>query len=157
MSIQRIEELTHRLKEVDAALARYVGLLEAVVQHTPDPIVVRDREHRVLLCNEAHAAAYGKHAGDLIGLQPIDYIPPHDAATITQWDDHVMQTGKPFYQEEPHPSLDGKILYTVKIPYFNSSTEPVGVVTLTRDVTPLALERDHLRARVAELEADLPK
>ena len=97
-----VEELAEKSEE----LTDSVNLLETVIEGTPDPIFVKDREGRFVRVNSVLAQVMGVPKEALIGKRDRDFLPAEQADKIESVDRVVMETRAPFLVEE-HVSVAG--------------------------------------------------
>src|SRR4029079_19282540 len=96
-------------------------LLQSVIDTFPDPIFVKDLQHRWIACNSAHCTLMGRPYADIIGHSDPDYFPPEQVEVFWQGDDQVVSTGQPLENEELHAQRDGsvRVIWTRKFPLKN--------------------------------------
>jgi PAS domain S-box-containing protein len=145
--------------------------LHEIFNTVPDPIFVKDREHRWIFLNDAYCKFMGYPRKDLIGKSDYDYFPKEEADVFWKKDEAVFHTGEININEEDFTNSGGetKTIVTKKSMFTrpNGSEILVGVI---RDVTEqhrtmeelleyrenleeLVNERTReLRERVADLE-----
>ncbi|MDB5528656.1 MAG: domain S-box/diguanylate cyclase protein [Devosia sp.] len=120
-----------------------------IIESLPDSLNVKDREGRFIAANPATAALmHAESAADLIGKTDADFYAPPVASRFRQDELEVMASGVMTKIDQKVPNLDGnpKWLSTLKVPLFDESGAPAGIITLNRDVTErrnlaLALEQ----------------
>ncbi len=113
------------------------ALLQRVIDTLPDPIFVKDRQHRWIACNRAFCALIGQRYEDLIGHSDPDYWPEEQAAIFWRHDDLVFDSGEPNENEEPATGADGvtRTLWTRKFPMRSAKGEVIGLCGIVTDVT----------------------
>ena len=135
-TVRALREATERLAVSEQESDRILGILRAVVDTTPDMIIVRDLEDRIVFCNDAFAKLVGRTVEALKGAALTDYFSPEEAAQVAARNREVIQGGRMMLYEEPG-LRPGTYHYTVKLPLYNGSTSPTGTITIARDVTSL--------------------
>jgi rsbT co-antagonist protein RsbR len=128
-------------------------LLQLVIDTIPDPIFVKDLEHRWVACNGGFCALIGHPYDALIGRSDPDYWPPEQARIFWQFDDEVFRTGQVNENEEQATGVDGVIrtIWTRKFPLRNVDGKVIGLCGIITDVT---MVNDRLRkAEHLEIEA----
>ncbi len=69
-------------------------VLRAIMDSARDGIMLKDLEGRILLANEAAGRMFGVTAADLIGRDLSWRFPPGQAASVSETDRLVIETGK---------------------------------------------------------------
>ena len=120
------------------AMERSQRFLDAVIDAIPVPLFVKDREHRVVKMNPAHADALGVARDSLVGLRDEDYIPDSFAREAYAEDDAVTASGVPLVKEHRTRLPDGspgpwRITHKARA-VIDDEVYIVGVGT---DITPL--------------------
>jgi rsbT co-antagonist protein RsbR len=128
-------------------------LLQVTLDAIPDPIFVKDLEHRWVACNEGFCALIGRSRDELIGHSDPDYWPPEQASVFWRFDDEVFRTGQPNENEEQATGADGvaRTLWTRKFPLRNAEGDVIGLCGVITDVTQVN-ERQRKAERL-ELDA----
>jgi len=146
---------------------RYESQLKASEQflnHTinviPDPIFVKDEQHRWMILNDAFCQLLGKPRQELIGKSDYDFFPKSEASVFWEKDREVLTTGIAAEIEENFTNSQGKeyIISTKKTVFQNTDGSKILVGTI-RDITEyrhqqIALEKSE--ARFQKLVANLP-
>lgn len=159
-------------RHVEAALEASENLLRSVIDSSTDLIFMKDRDLRIVLCNQAYASALGKPVAGIHGKSDLEL----------GWDRELVEgaaaKGIPGWQRDDRTALSGEIVHvtsepcnvpagtrffdTVKAPVRDARGEIVGLVGVSRDVTErVRAEREiqqlnaGLERRVAERTAEL--
>lgn len=111
-----------RNKKEETAFQVSRDYLVKIINSIPDPIFVKDRGHRWLLLNDAHAQMFGIPSEDMLGKTDKDYFPREQAEMFWNKDEIVFQNGQENINEElwtdskgfKHTILTKKNLYTDK-------------------------------------------
>ena len=152
--------------ELVRALTEEQRLLNNLMDNVPDAIYFKDRDHRYLRSNRAHARALGLDDPALmIGKRAEDFLSPEQARLFEAADDRVLRTDAPHIdtlvklQTEGEPA---RWLSTTRAPIRDEAGEITGLVAISRDVTARQLAEEELREahdllerRVAERTAEL--
>ncbi len=134
--VASIRDITpkHEGEEFLREQARFVQeLLEAI----PSPIVAKDRDGRVTLCNTAYAVGnYGRPREEVIGKTNRELGQP-EAAIHAEHDRRAMEGGRPEVYEADRYLADGTVRRHIvtKAPLRSSSGEITGTVTADQDIT----------------------
>ena len=75
---------------------------QALVDSIPDPIFVKDIEHRWIAVNRAFCELLGRPREDILGRSDFDYSPADEAAVYWAKDDEVLASGIPSVNVEIH-------------------------------------------------------
>lgn len=131
---------------IDVADWKTFELLQLVLDTIPDPVFVKDRQHRWIACNPGFCRLIGQHYDDLIGRSDPDYWPKEQADVFWSYDDVVFNSGEPVENEEAATGSDGvtRTIWTRKFPMKNAQGEVVGLCGLITDITDL--KRRHMEA-----------
>lgn len=158
------QDITER-KHTENALAEERNLLHTLIDAVPDYIYVKDKEHRFILSNFAHAKARGADkAEDLIGKTDHDFFPQELADRFRSDETPILQSGKPLLDHEQiSRGFEGGFAWalTNKVPLRNVQGKIIGLVGITRDITDRkqamdALQESEERFRRAIIDAPFP-
>jgi PAS domain S-box-containing protein len=135
-------------KAVENAIAEERNLLRTVIDAVPDFIFVKDKKHRMLLNNTAHAQSFGKTPTQAMGKTDYDLLPPELAEKFYADEENLFQSKQPILNIEEHSlSTDGRGIWalTTKVPLHNLHGELIGLVGITRDVSEIRANQEALR------------
>lgn len=129
------------------------NVLQLVIDVLPDPIFVKDGQHRWVACNAAFCRLIGQPHEKLIGRSDPDFWPRAQAEEFWRIDDVVMASGVAHAQEEAATGSDGvlRTIWTRKFPLHDSKGHVIGVCGIITDITELQQHEE----RVAQLEAEV--
>ncbi len=85
------------------------SFLKAIVDQIPDPVSVKDRDHRWVLVNSAFCALIGQPESSLAGRVDRRGLPDDPADATWALDEQVFETGQPSAVEESIASADGQV------------------------------------------------
>jgi PAS domain S-box-containing protein len=129
-------------------LRHETALLRAVVESTPDPVFVRDRDGRYLIANDAAAANLGHSRAEVVGRLDAE-LRPDTAALFSGTDQDVLQAGRPltFEQRLPAgPHGPERVWLASKAPWRDPATgQMLGVVGVAHEITGLLDSKQRLR------------
>jgi PAS domain S-box-containing protein len=114
------------------------GLVQSVVDSTPDPIYAKDTDGRYLLANQATAEVLGAASGPaLVGRRDRDLVGPGVADRIEADDRHTLATGELVEFEEEIRAADGtdRLLLTHKSVLYDADGTVLGVAGVAKDIT----------------------
>lgn len=111
--------------------------LKIIIDHIPDPIFIKDRNHTWIEMNQANADVIGRPAQEMIGHTDKYYFPPALADEFYRRDDEVFANNRIFQYEDKTVWGDGRehIAYTRLIPILGSSGQPEYLLGITHDIT----------------------
>ena len=136
------------------------GLLRTLIDNMPDHIYVKDRSGRFVIGNKAAAEGIGNYTPDeLVGKSDLDFYPLEWGQRFFMDEQKIMQSGQPLIDQlEENVNAAGvrRWFSTTKMPFHDSSGNPIGIVGISRDVTQRvdADEAIRLRNRAIELSLD---
>ncbi|WP_162244717.1 PAS domain S-box protein, partial [Aureimonas sp. Leaf454] len=141
-----------RRREVEVTRSR--DLLHAVVDGSPDPIYVKDRNGAFVLVNERTARIFGTTPRTLVGRRDADYLPQQVAAAVEAMDRDVMNGGQAHLREEVVPE-DGELrtYFSSKVPWRSGTGEVLGLIGISRDITDRKRAEGELASSEAQLRA----
>ncbi|MBN2886598.1 MAG: PAS domain S-box protein [Chromatiaceae bacterium] len=152
-----IQALRTRLKQLEQAereLQATQELLRAVLDETPDYIVLKDRQGKFLLGNRPVAAFYGTTPEEMIGKDDSDFsASPAQMADIQRSVMEVLRSGQTqvvFEESTDDASGEVRFFKSIKKPFLGADGEP-RVLVIAHDITDIR----QAQARVAENERRL--
>jgi PAS domain S-box-containing protein len=145
-------DITER-KRAEESLRETQALLRAVMENTSDPVYVKDRQSRILMCNPALEKVAGKPASEIIGKTDSEYYDdPVIGQALSENDLRVMESGLSQAMEETAKTPDGpRIFISSKAPYRNESGDIIGTVGISHDITERKRAEEQIRAQENEL------
>jgi PAS domain S-box-containing protein len=131
-----------------------VAFLAAVIDSLGHPLVVKDREFRFVLVNEALSEMIGFPARTMLGRTDFEFFKESEARFFREMDTRVFATGETVVTEEPITDASGAkhVLTTTKRPLLGPGGEVTHVVGIIHDITRLKAAEDDLRVTNEELE-----
>ena len=145
------EDITER-KRLAEEIAQFRHFLERIINAVGDPIFVKDRQHRLMLVNDADCAWLHRDRRELLGKTVRDFFPQEQAEAIWAKDEQIFNTGREstfeetlnHYAETRHTTITRKSLYR------NEQGEEF-IVGVLHDIT----ERKAIEAALQEREEQL--
>jgi len=137
-------------------------LLETLVNHIPDPILVKDRAGRFIITNTAYMSAYAPEHENLIGRTDFD-VHPEMATHYRKEDQEIMAGGESVLEQmivdvTTETGTEPRWMLRLKIPFRDHHGEINGVVGINRDITVIKqAEIDMRTAKEAAEAADRAK
>lgn len=148
--IAYLRGLIRRREEAEVALINQLEFMRVLVDGTPHPIYVRDREGRMMMCNSGYLDAAGlSHEAAMDRTITVSlFADPAEALAYHAEYLNVMQTGVAKIQDRILTMADGRIItiYHWMLPYRNSKGVVIGMIAGWIDVS----ERQRLLGQVQE-------
>ncbi len=162
---RQVEERTAELAKVNTELRREVEerrqaeealresqeYLDKIANSISDPIFVKDRQHRLILVNDAECLLIGKKREEILGRTDYDFFPKEQVDVFLEKDEVVFETGEENENEEEITDSNGatRTIVTKKTLYADKSGNKF-IVGIIRDITrrkeaELALQAAHQR------------
>ena len=137
-------------KRAEEALVESEARLQAVLDGSPDPIFVKDREGRLVLANPATFTAIGKPAEACLGKTDEQFLDnPADGRAVMATDHCIMASGQAETVEEMISTPSGtRYFVSNKAPCRDAAGNVVGLIGTARDIT----ERKRTEAALRESE-----
>ena len=144
----------HDLKQAEEALRERERLLQDVIDGSPSPIFLKDREGRFITINKSLERMLGMTREEIEGKTDDDIAPGEVADYWRIHDKTVMATGKAIQIEEVADLRDGHHVFLAnKFPLVDADGQVYGVGAISHDITE---RKDAEKAAVenaAKLEA----
>lgn len=142
-----VRDVTER-KKAEQALIEVNSRLQALLEAIPDVVYFKDTEYRNLIFNRAFEKLCGLPREEIAGKKDADLLPPDLAEHCRRSDEEVMARRSPLRFEEESIGPDGQKVYfeTIKAPIFGPDGSPLGIVGVSRDITPRKLREEEIRA-----------
>ena len=134
---RRVGERTLALERAAAALRESTALLQTIAASTPELIVAKDRECRVMMINAAALEAMGLARDQVLGRREIDVFGESEQTRrVLESDRQVMDTGKTLSVEETlATSAGGRTFLVTKSPLRDEDGLLLGLVSVATDIT----------------------
>ncbi|MEG4629433.1 PAS domain S-box protein [Microcoleus sp. AR_TQ3_B6] len=140
-------------KQVEADLRERNALLNSILESTPDFIVVKDREGRLVALNSNLANFFGKPIEEIIGKDDSELLPPDVARKIMANDRQIMATGiAETYEEDVSTGETSTTFFTTKVPWRDNQGNIVGIIATTRDISDRKQAEQKLRQTLEMLD-----
>lgn len=146
-------DITDR-KRAEDALRESHGILQTVIESTPDLIFMKDLEGRYLVVNTAGARVFNRTAAEIIGTGDEAFFPPELARLIRAGDQRLLASGKTEVLELNLPTEgEFRTLHTVKSVCRDAAGKTIGLVGITRNITAQKETERQLRRQASLLQA----
>ena len=134
--------------------------LNHIINANPDPIFVKDEQHRWIILNNAVCQLIGKPRSELIGKSDYEFFPKEEADIFWQKDELVFRTGITNENEENFTDSQGNLhIISTKKTRLEQADGSKFLVGTIRDITDLKRQEKALQeseARFQSLAANLP-
>ncbi|HZH16635.1 MAG TPA: PAS domain S-box protein [Archangium sp.] len=142
-------QLTERLRRSEARL-------QAIVDHAPAAIYVKDSEGRTQLANRQMEALFQRPREELIGKSDHELMPSEAADVLRAHDVEVLRSGQALTVEEVVPLEDGPHTFlSVKFPLPDAQGQLDAVCGISADITERLRTESVLRETSERLNAIL--
>jgi len=143
---QEVAEANRNLAKANQELADSRSFLKNIINHIPDPIFVKDKQHRWIDGNNALWNLFGKSEEELIGKSDYDFFSKEEADIFWQKDEEVFISGKPNNNVENFTDAAGvtHVIATRKACFTSAKNETI-LVGIIRDITELTRMQERLR------------
>jgi PAS domain S-box-containing protein len=133
----QIKQRTAELEKINFASKNSKDYLDKIINSLSDAIYVKDRQHRIVLVNDASCRLFGLKKEQIIGKTAYDLFPDKKMADISrEKDEEVFRTGKENVNEEKNTYAQGTTLTVlVKKTLFKDDFGNEFLVGITRDIT----------------------
>ncbi|NLH48958.1 MAG: PAS domain S-box protein [Myxococcales bacterium] len=155
----KVEKIIHIATDITArrqaelSLSENENYLDKIINTVADPLLVKDRQHRWVLLNDAFCQFFGYPREVLLGKSDYDFFPKSEADVFWRNDELVLASGVENINEEKVTDARGvtHTIITKKSRYVNETGEPF-IVGIIRDVTEIKAIADHLALAKSQLE-----
>ncbi|MGL5511067.1 MAG: histidine kinase dimerization/phospho-acceptor domain-containing protein, partial [Microcoleaceae cyanobacterium] len=154
------QELEAKVNERTAEIQTQQSFLRNIIDAVPNPIFVKDRDHRFILANQALADLFGTPIDQLVGKCDSEFCAnPSDYQQYHYFDNQAIQTGKTQIIEESFTNQAGKVHYfrSIKRPFILNE-QTVYLLGVAVDITDYKETQEELRtAKVIADQANQAK
>lgn len=142
-----------QLAYIQEELKRSKEFLHTIIDTIPDPVFVKDKQHRSIILNPAYCNFVGYSLKTLMGKSDYDIFPPEEAAAFWSHDELVFQTGTAQENEEQLTDANGKTyLIATKKSLHKDAAGNIFLVGVIRDITERKRTEEELRRSNIELK-----
>ncbi|MEB3358251.1 MAG: CHASE2 domain-containing protein [Synechococcales bacterium] len=144
--------ITSYIAHLEGELQKSKEFLHSVINAIPDPIFVKDKQHRWIVLNEAYSKFIGYPIETLINQSEYTFLSEQQASLLRQHDDLAFQTG---IEQESEGELTNASGHTYQIATKRSlhrdGAGNLFLVGVIRDITHRKRMEEELRRTAAEL------
>ena len=143
-------DVTER-RQAEEALRESKEFLDKIINSIGDPILVKDRQHRMVLVNDAECALTGHPREEVLGQTDYGFFPKEQVDVFWEKDEAVFATGAENINEEEITDAQGatRTIVTKKTLYMDPTGKQF-IVGVIRDIT----ERKHAEVALRTSEAN---
>jgi len=139
-------ERTSRLVHAEEKLAQSSRYLEKIVDTVGDPIFVKDRQHRLVLVNDALCRLLGHGRDEILGKTDYDFMPKEEVDVFWEKDELVFTSGEENVNQEQLTDAQGAVhVIVTKKTLYTDERGDAFIVGIIRDVTEAHRLEDRLR------------
>lgn len=144
--------LTSHLAHIKEELKRSKEFLQTVIDTIPDPVFVKDKEHRWIILNQAYCNFIGYPLETLREKSDYDIFPQHEAESFWTQDELVFKTGETQENEDELTDAFGITHWiSTKKSLYKDAAGNFFLVGILRDITERKQAEQELRQSAAEL------
>ncbi|MBE9012914.1 CHASE2 domain-containing protein [Pseudanabaenaceae cyanobacterium LEGE 13415] len=133
-------------------LKRSKEFLYRVINSIPDPVFVKDKQHRWVVLNEAYSKLVGKPIEEIIEKSDHEVFPEHEADIFRQQDDLVFKYESELEHEEEFTDANGTTYkIATKRSLHKDAAGNLFLVGVIRDITQRKTIEEKLRQTAEEL------
>jgi len=144
---KRVFQRTADLERANKALRNTRDSLEKIINSIGDPIHVKDRQHRIILVNDAACKLFNRPREDILGKTAFELFPSQEDARVSwEKDEEVFATWVENVNEETNTYAPGvtRTVLIKKTPYRDKSGDEY-LVGVTRDISDRKQAEEALR------------
>lgn len=140
------------IAHLEEELKRSKEFLNTIINTIPDPIFVKDSQHRWIVLNQAFCKFLGYPVEEVLHKSDYDVFPQHEADIFRQQDQQVFNTEREYENEESFTNRDG-ITYFIetKRSLHKDGAGNLFLVGVIRDITERKRMEEELKRTAAEL------
>nr|WP_256351170.1 transporter substrate-binding domain-containing protein [Pseudomonas sp. E6002] len=148
--IAYLRMLMRQRKQAQLALNDQMEFMRVLIDGTPHPIYVRDRQARLMICNSGYLSVFGVEREEVLGKTVVEGVLKNASEAAAYHEDYlqVMEEGVPRVQDRSLTMRTGNVLtiYHWMLPYRDSDGVVTGMIGGWIDIS----ERQHLLEALRE-------
>ena len=157
----RTGELAKALLDSRALAARLEGalrdleesrrFLQAILDHSPNGIVIKSLDGRYLVTNKGLESMTGISTTESLGKTDFDLFPPGVAERFRANDQRVLETRAPLVTEERPRRPEGRVMLVSKFPLRDEHSEVFALCAIWTDITERKQTEEALKQTTRDL------
>ena len=154
LGVGRIAPLFLDLKRSAAEIEKSRLKLQAIMDHTPAAVYIKDPEGRFLLANKQVSRVLSLPLEDIIGRTDAQIFPAEVAASMRRNDERVLNEGRNIEFDEVVRHPDGSLhdYLSVKFPLLDADGRSEAVCGISTDITERTRAQEERRAFELKLQ-----
>ncbi len=138
--------ITYRVKPMEQDIKDETIILRYIIEANPDPIFVKDSQHKWILVNQAFCDFLKKTRDELINRTDYDFFPKEEADIFWEKDELVWATGTPNKNQEVFTDAQGNIhIISTNKSMFTDEKGNKFLVGTIRDITERVRAEEELK------------
>ena len=131
------------------------ALMRSILDTIPDPVFVKDMDHRYTASNKAFDTFFNTQGNDIIGKENTEFLPADIASHVTRYEEDTIATKNSFRTQLWLPRVNDTKVYAdiIIAPYFSQDGTITGTIGMVHDMTAhyhtqkrIANERELMRS-----------
>ncbi len=146
------------LKDAGLDRSRDTGLLETLLENTPDYVYFKDKERRYVRASRPFETLLGRTQDEIVGQRDEDLFPQEVAMEGANDDLRVIEEGAALVNKlEGTEDPSGKMVWvlTTKVPWHDVDGNIQGLFGISRDITDHVMAEDSFKAETEMTNAAL--
>ncbi len=113
------------------------GMLQAILERTPDVIYMNDRVGRFTFVNSEAARLFGRDIEEIIGHSPDEFLPPHISGPLRKNDESIIEQNSANVLEERLFTKEHgeRTFLSGKAPWSDGNGNVIGIVSISQDIS----------------------
>lgn len=146
--------MNRRRTAAEGAMRESQGRLQAFLDNSPSVMLVKDREHRIVMANARYLTLHNVTPEEIIGKRGGSKLGDQEREKMEEADQQVMDSAIPTTStlEVTQPGGTKKYYNVSKFPVFDSDGIVNGIGTINTDITQLHEHEEQLEIARAEAE-----
>ncbi len=109
---ESLQRESHEKAKIQAEIIKTRNFLQQVMNAIPDPIYVKDKEHKIVVINDAYSKVHQVSKDDVLGKNEYDLFSKEEAEAFYNEDEKLFREGGDSLKEEK-VKLAGKEIYRI--------------------------------------------
>ncbi|MDQ5977531.1 MAG: two-component system, cell cycle sensor histidine kinase and response regulator CckA, partial [Verrucomicrobiota bacterium] len=144
--LQRTAQIEQIVQERTRQLRASEARLQAILDHSPALIFLKDLEGRFLLCNQAFCDYSRRSHQEIIGHKDEDFVTAKQVQHYREMDAQVLAAGRPVeFESKSGEESDGSVYLSHRFPLFDEQGKPYAICGISTDITDRQAAAEHKR------------